>query len=144
MIQGVPGKVLLYFDALSHVLLCNELPERINRLKAELAALKRYPKSKLKRYEPYFQLTKHKQGSGFDFEADVIKVEEARNKKGFFLIFRTDMESTPEDTLYHYRAKDGVEKLFDQIKCDMEGNRIRGRTASKQQTAKSLSRSLHV
>lgn len=37
-----------------------------------------------------------------------------------FLLFTTDMESTPEDTLYHYRAKDVVEKLFDQIKCDME------------------------
>jgi transposase len=35
------------------------------------------------------------------------------------------MESTPEDTLYHYRAKDAIEKLFDQIKCDMDGNRIR-------------------
>ncbi len=42
-IQGVSGKALLYFDALSHVLLCNELSEKINRLKAELSALKRYP-----------------------------------------------------------------------------------------------------
>jgi len=35
------------------------------------------------------------------------------------------MDATPEDTLFYYRAKDIVEKLFDQIKCDMEGNRIR-------------------
>ena len=35
------------------------------------------------------------------------------------------MASTPENTLYHYRAKDAIEKLFDQIKCDMDGNRIR-------------------
>ena len=125
IIQGVSGKVLLYFDALSHVLLCNELSEKINRLKAELSALKRYPKNKLKRYEPYFILTKHKQGSGFDYEANAEKVEKIRKSKGFFLIFTTDMESTPEDTLYHYRAKDVVEKLFDQIKCDMDGNRIR-------------------
>ena len=124
-IHGVSGKILLYFDALSHVLLCNELSESITRLKAELSALKRYPKNKLKRYEPYFTLTKHKQGCGFDFEVDMDKVEILRNKKGFFLIFTTDMESTPEDTLYHYRAKDAVEKLFAQIKCDMEGNRIR-------------------
>ena len=41
------------------------------------------------------------------------------------MIFTTDMDATPEDTLFHYRAKDVVEKLFDQIKCDMEGNRIR-------------------
>jgi transposase len=124
-IQGVSGKVLLYFDALSHVFLCNELSEKINRLKAELKTLKRYPKNKLEQYEPYFQLTKHTQGSGFDYEIDTTKVEKIRQGKGFFLIFTTDMKSTPEDTLYHYRAKDAVEKLFDQIKCDMDGNRIR-------------------
>jgi transposase len=124
-IHGVPGKVMLYFDALNHVLLCNELSENINRLKAELSALKRYPKNKLKRYEPYFTLTKHKQGSGFDFEVDTDKVEKIRKNKGFFLIFTTDMKTTPEDTIHHYRAKDAVEKLFGQIKCDMEGNRVR-------------------
>jgi hypothetical protein len=124
-IQGVSGKALLYFDALSHVLLCNELSEKVNRLKAELSTLKRYPKNKLERYESYFKLTKHKQGSGFDYLIDVEKVEKMRKNKGFFLIFTTDMESTPENTLYHYRAKDVVEKLFDQIKCDMDGNRIR-------------------
>ena len=35
------------------------------------------------------------------------------------------MDGSPEDTLYHYRAKDVIEKLFDQIKCDMDGNRVR-------------------
>ena len=124
-LHGVAGKILLYFDALNHVMLCNELSENINRLKAELSTLKRYPKSKLKKYKPYFTLTKHRDGSGFDFEVDTAKVEEIRKNKGFFLIFTTDMESAPEDTLYHYRAKDVVEKLFDQIKCDMGGNRVR-------------------
>ena len=124
-IRGTSGKVFLYFDAWNHVFLCHELSERINRLKAELAALKRYPKSKLKRYEPYFIITKHEQGSGFDYEVNVDKVEQIRKSKGLFLIFTTDRTATPEDTLYHYRAKDVIEKLFDQIKCDMEGNRIR-------------------
>ncbi len=124
-IQGVSGKVLLYFDALNHVFLCNELSERINRLKAELSTLKRYPKNTLKRYERYFTITKHEQGSGFDYEVKAAEVEKIRRSKGLFMLFTTDMESTPEETLYHYRAKDVVEKLFDQIKCDMEGNRIR-------------------
>jgi transposase len=125
MIRSVSGKVLLYFDAQSHMHLCNELSEHINRLNAELAALKRYPKSKLSRYEPYFVITKHESDSGFDYYVDVDKVNNIRKRKGFFLIFTTDMEATPEDTLFHYRAKDIIEKLFDQIKCDMEGNRIR-------------------
>ena len=124
-IGGVAGKALLYFDSHNHVHLCNELSETINRLRAELAALKRYPKGKLERYEPYFTITKHESGSGFDYVVDAEKVDKIRKRKGFFLLFTTDMESTPEDTLYHYRAKDAIEKLFGQIKCDMEGNRIR-------------------
>lgn len=125
VIRSVSGKVLLYFDAQSHVYLCNELSEHINRLKTELATFKRYPKSKIKRFEPYFIITKHENDSGFDYSVDVEKVDNIRKRKGYFLIFTTDMESTPEDTLYHYRAKDVVEKLFDQIKCDMDGNRVR-------------------
>jgi transposase len=125
VIQNVPGRVLLYFNAWNHVLLCNELSERINRLKAELANLKRYPKNKLKRYEAYFTITKHENDSGFEYSVDAEKVDNIRKHKGFFLIFTTDLESSPEDTLYHYRDKDAIEKLFDQIKCDMEGNRIR-------------------
>jgi transposase len=124
-IGTVPGKALLYFDHYNHVQLCNELSEKINRYKAELAALKRFPKSKLSRYEPYFVLTKHENGTGFDYAVDNNKIEAIRRQKGFFLIFTTDIASTPEDTLYHYRAKDAAEKLFAQIKCDMDGNRIR-------------------
>lgn len=124
-IGEVAGRVFLFFDSLNHVQLCAELSERINRLKAELANLKRYPKSKLKRYSPYFTLTKHENETGFDYAVDVGKVDSLKKSKGFFLIFTTDASATPEDVLFHYRAKDAIEKVFTQIKCDMEGNRIR-------------------
>ena len=124
-IFGVKGKALLYFDSWNHVQQCQELSERINRYKAELQKLKRYPKSKLRKYEPYFIITKHEEGSGFDFEVDFDKVEKARKSKGYFLIFSTDDVATPDDVLGHYRAKDIAEKMFAQIKCEMEGNRIR-------------------
>ena len=124
-IHGIKGKVLLYFDSWSHVHQCQELSERINRYKAELQKLKRYPKSKLRRYEPYFVITKHEEGSGFDFEVDFDKVEKARKNKGYFMIFSTDDIATPDEILGHYRAKDVAEKMFAQIKCEMEGNRIR-------------------
>ena len=87
--------------------------------------MKHYPKSKLNRYEPFFIITKHKEGAGFDYVVDIENVERLRKQKGMFLIFTTDLDETPENALYHYRAKDVVEKLFDQIKCDMDGNRIR-------------------
>jgi transposase len=121
----VAGRALLYFDSLNHVQLCAELSQQINRLKAELSCLKRYPKSKIKRYASYFILTEHKNDTGFDYAVDVDKVDKLKKSKGFFLIFTTDSNATPEDVLYHYRAKDAIEKIFSQIKCDMEGNRIR-------------------
>ena len=116
---------MLYFDPQSHSQLCRELSERIQLLTAELAALKRYPKGKLKRYSPYFTIVKHDGDSGFDFQVNNESVDQARQNKGYFLLFSTDMTSKPEDVLYYYRAKDADEKLFDQIKVDMQGGRIR-------------------
>ena len=120
---GVPGTALLYFDTLAHAQQCEGLMETVNRLKAELASLKRYPKSKLSRYKPYFTITE--KPGGFDYSVDSEKVGNLMRHKGFFLLFATDKEDAPDSVLKHYRDKDAVEKLFDQIKCDMDGNRIR-------------------
>ena len=124
-IYGISGKALLYFDSQSHVTQCNDLSEYIERLKEELSALKRFPKSKLQRYSPYFTLSKHENDSGFDFAVDIIKVNELRRRKGYFQIFTTDLAASPANILDYYRAKDADEKIFAQIKVDMEGNRIR-------------------
>jgi transposase len=124
-IHGISGKALLYFDSQSHVIQCNDLSEYIERLKAELSALKRFPKSKLQRYSPYFTLSKHENDSGFDFAVDIIKVDELRRRKGYFQLFTTDLAASPAKILYYYRAKDADEKIFAQIKVDMDGNRVR-------------------
>lgn len=91
-IYGVSGRVLVYYDSYNHLNQCMEMSNHINRLKAELAALAHYPKSKLNRYTPYFVLTKHEQDSGFDYAVDTEKVEKMRKSKGYFLIFSTDMD----------------------------------------------------
>ena len=124
-IYGVTGRVLIYYDLWNRLNQCDELSSHINRLKAELAALKRYPKSKLSRYSPYFAIIKHEQGNGFSYHVDNDKVEKLRKDKGYFLLFSTDMESSPSDILDFYRAKDADEKIFAQIKVDMDGDRIR-------------------
>jgi transposase len=94
-------------------------------ISAELSALKRYPESKLKRYMQFFRITRHANDIGFDFAVDADKVDRLRQSKGFFLIFSTDNEISYEDVLYHYRAKDVAEKLFGQLKVNMQGARIR-------------------
>jgi hypothetical protein len=124
-IAGVVGRALLYFDPQSRVSRCAELSEHIDRLKAELSELKRYPKSKLKRFSPYFIITKHANDAGFDCVLNTANIEKTRKTKGYFLIFSTDAVSTPAEILDYYRAKDADEKLFAQIKVDMDGRRIR-------------------
>jgi transposase len=124
--HGISGRLILFFDPMNHAQLCNEMSERIRSLAAELSALKRYPKDdKLKRYSGYFKLTRHETGGGFDFEPDNAKIDELRSAKGFFAVFTTDHDASPNDILYHYRAKDAAEKLFDQLKIDMHANRFR-------------------
>jgi transposase len=124
-IHGIPGRVLIYYDSYNHLNQCTEMSETIERLGAELAALKRYPKNKLSRYAPYFIVTRHEQDNGFDYRVDSEKIEIMRKAKGYFLIFSTDMQASPADILEHYRAKDADEKLFAQIKVEMDGSRIR-------------------
>ena len=126
-IHGVPGRILLYYDSWNHVILCDEMSNSINRLQSDLAALKRYPKSTLGRYTSYFKIEKRPNGSssGFSYSFDYEKIDEMRHKKGYFLLFTTDMDSSPSDILDYYRAKDADEKLFAQIKVDMDGARIR-------------------
>jgi transposase len=124
-IYGINGKLMLYFDPQNQSQLCCELSERIERLASELSKLKRCPVNKLNRYSKYFEIVKHDKDSGFDFIVDDDAVNKMRATKGFFFIFTTDMLAKPEDSLYYYRAKDADEKLFDQLKIDMRGSRVR-------------------
>lgn len=124
-VHGICGKILVYFDSQNQISQCRDLSELVERLKCELSKLKRYPQGRLNRYEPYFKLTRSENGSGFDYVVDVEKVDALRKNKGFFLIFTTDKTNTPDDILAYYRSKDADEKIFAQIKVDMDGNRIR-------------------
>jgi transposase len=125
VLYDISGKIMLYYDESNHSALCKELSEYIDRLKAELRDLKRYPKSKLSRYEKYFSVTKHSDDPGFDFSVKTEAIDRIRADKGFFLLFTTDMNASPSDILDFYRAKDADEKIFSQIKVDMAGSRIR-------------------
>lgn len=42
-----------------------------------------------------------------------------------FLLFSNDTEASASSLLYNYRAEDADEKLFSQIKVDMDDRRIR-------------------
>jgi transposase len=122
---GVNGKMLLFFNPKNHAELCSALSDRIELLSMELSTLKKCPVSKQSRYSKYFVITKNESDNGFVFSVNTDAVDKLRKNKGFFILFTTDMEATPEDSLYFYRAKDADEKIFDQIKVDMGCGRAR-------------------
>jgi transposase len=123
-LHGVRGKLMLFFDEISHIEFCQELSAHIEQLSMELLALKSYPVGELKRYEKYFTISKHNNDSGFDFILNSKKINQMKRDNGFFLIFSTDLSQTPEDILYYYRAKYEDTKLFTQFKFYMEGRHI--------------------
>lgn len=124
-VHGVTGKILVYYDPWNHACQCSELSDYIRRLEKELQGFKRYPKSRLKRYLPYFDIIRHESDNGFEFRINIDKVDALRGEKGYFFLFTTQMDAEPGELLYYYRAKDADEKLFSQIKVDMDGARIR-------------------
>jgi transposase len=124
-IHGIKGKLMLYCDPERRTEKNNALSNHIELLSSELSKFKRIPKNNLARYSKYFIIADHKNGKGFDFRVNSNEVDKQRSANGLFLIFTTDMLAKPEDILYFYRAKDADEKLFDQIKVDMRGNRVR-------------------
>jgi hypothetical protein len=93
-IYGISGRLPLYYAPMSHAQLRNEMSERIQLLSAELSKLRRYPKSKLKRYTDYFTVAKHSDDSRFDFSLNTANIDKLRFRKGFFLIFTTDSTAT--------------------------------------------------
>jgi hypothetical protein len=125
LIHSVNGKLMLYYDPVSHTQLCTDIAERLNALSAELSKLKRIPKNNMSRYAKYFIITKHDNNNGLNFQVRYDDIDKLKQAKGYFLLFTTDLSAKPDDTLYFYRAKDADEKLFDQIKIDMRGSRVR-------------------
>jgi transposase len=123
-IHEIKGKVLLYFDYWGHADVRQQIDSHIARTKIELSKRKQFRQYKGDYFKEYFTLSR-KDGGGVDVKVESEIVEERMKKSGYFLLFSTDMNAGPDNLLFHYRAKDAVEKLFSQIKVEMEGNRIR-------------------
>jgi hypothetical protein len=123
-VHGVKGKVLLFFDYWGHADVRQQVDSHVERTKIELLKRKQFRQYKSEYYKEYFILSKN-DGGGIDIKVETDIVNERMKKCGYFLLFSTDLEANPDSLLFHYRAKDAVEKLFAQIKVEMEGNRMR-------------------
>src|SRR6056297_2084096 len=74
----------------------------------------------LKAYQDYFKYTR---STGM-LERNILRIKEKINKLGYFIL-ATDNDFEKEDILIKYRSKDQVEKVFDLLKNEMDGTRLR-------------------
>jgi transposase len=88
----------------------------------ELAQLKKLDAAQTRKYSRYFVITKTR--DGFSFERDNAKINETRERLGYFFML-TNKELTPEKVVSIYRKRDVIEKGFDEIKNGLDMNRLR-------------------
>ncbi len=78
-------------------------------------------------YETYFTITETP-NHGRNVAVDTAKVMEHRSEfTGFFVLMSNDMKN-PVRALEIYREKDAVEKLYDNMKNELDGKRLRVRS----------------
>lgn len=121
--MGVEGRLLLCFNEALHSDMTASILEKVDKLEEKLAKTKKFPVRNLKQFKRYFELEKTDNGFNYARKSDII--DEEAQTAGYFLLFSTDMDAKVEDLLYYYRAKDVDEKMFAQIKVNIEGRRLR-------------------
>lgn len=105
---------------------------------SELSQLNELDDTQVKKYSKYFIITKTLQGSkidklateidtvkNFTFERDNKKINETRERLGYFFILTNQSFLAPEEVVSIYRKRDVIEKGFDEIKNGLEMNRLR-------------------
>jgi transposase len=99
----------------------------------ELSQLKELDDEQAKKYARHFVITKPTlttsglemtEGKKFAFERDNLKINEIRERFGYFFIL-TNKDLMPEDVVSTYRKRDVIEKGFDEIKNGLDMKRLR-------------------
>jgi transposase len=124
-IHGVVGKAIVYFD---YHKLANQMDATVReyqRNEIELLSKKQYPEGKLKKFQKYFVIKKGScDGRNFSYTVDQDKFDKYIKYHGYFMVFTNNIDLDPKAALYSYRGKDVDEKVFDQMKNDIDGDRL--------------------
>lgn len=119
---GIRAKVHIYYSSEKAAAEERLLFERITEYERVLLEMSEAPSKDLK-YDRYFKINVDHSG-GFGFIRDNEKINKEISRLGFFLIMETDFNSTSEDILGIYRRRDIVEKSFDEMKNELDMNRL--------------------
>ena len=98
------------------------LAQSIEAREKELANL--IGKKSRKKQDPFFRITAEK-GQVLDYEKDEEGIRQAFQLVGMFGILSSEVDMTPEQVLLTYRKRDGIEKLYDNMKNSLDFYRLR-------------------
>jgi transposase len=80
-------------------------------------------KKEIKRYERYFEITKHEGSTGFTWERNFASIDLQANTLGYFCLL-TSVDMTPMKILLIYKKRDKIEKSFNELKNHIEMKRL--------------------
>lgn len=92
----------------------------------ELSQLRELDDTQTKKYSKYFAIKKLETADEikFTFERNNIKINETRERLGYFFIL-TNKDLTSEEVVSIYRKRDVIEKAFDELKNGLDMSRLR-------------------
>jgi transposase len=122
-LSGQTMKAHLYFAPEKQALDEKELYAHLERLRAELEKMGR-TKRISKKYMDFFNIVQEK-AKKFSFTPDNDKIDERLSRAGFFILLSNDPDMSSSEVLKVYRERDVIEKNFEQLKNQLDFQRLR-------------------
>lgn len=121
-----PVSIYLYYDPdkASHDI--KAFYEILARTEAELKAMKR-TELRRKKYKSYFKIDIQNEQS-FTYQRDSQAIDDYLKHCGYYMLLSTGSNLHPSQALQRYRKKDMVEKQFDQLKNELDYQRLKTHT----------------
>ena len=121
-IKGQKGTIFVYFNERLYLDLKEGLLKRILRLEHSLKGKRSKPSSHSDPCMKY--LTVRRSKSGLRISRNEEAIEASLRYKGYMVMISNDVRD-PQECLAFYRAKDAVEKAFDNMKNELDMKRLR-------------------
>lgn len=122
IIKGQRGRVFVYFNERLYLDQKQGLIKRILRLEYSLKGKRSAPSRTTELCMKYLKIRRSKDGLRIGRNEEVI--EKALRYKGYMVMMSNNVRGT-EECLSLYRAKDAVEKSFDNMKNELDMRRLR-------------------
>lgn len=121
--EDIPVRVFMYYDLEKAALEESSLYDEIERREEALEDLAK--QRKLRPRQTKYFIVEEEGAKSLRYGKDYETIDEQRKKLGYFALISTDENLDADDALRIYRAKDGVEKNFCQLKNGLDYRRMR-------------------